>query len=295
MKPTNPTLNALLASRQFLAIDAYRITLANGTSLYYCNGQTDIKFGGQTYSSGTANGGPYFDRSANKAKITWKTGVGTDQLVIDVIPGNATVLGVPMLWAIRFGFFDGADFILYRAFMPTYGNTAAGLVLMFRGRMAEIDAGRSLTTWTVNDYRELLSQDLPRNLFAASCVNTFGDASCGVNEPSLGVNSTVTAGSSPTAINCALTQATGFFNQGKITFTSGNNDGLTYTVSSSTLAGGVNTIVPVAPLVTPPATGDTFTIFPGCDRTLGPNGCPKYANTANYRGFPYIPAPETAV
>lgn len=295
MKPSNPTLDALLRSRQFLAIDAYAITMAGGSSVYYCNGQKDIVYQSVTYASGFANGGPFFDRTDNKAKVSWKLGVGTDQLVIDVIPGQATVLGIPMLSAVRFGFFDGADFQLFRAFMPTYGNTAAGLVRMFRGRIAEVDAGRSLTTWTVNDYRELLSQPMPRNLFQPSCVNTFGDASCTINQNSFAVNGTVLAGASTASFSAAITNATGYFNQGKVKFTSGVNNGLTYSISQSTYTGTVNIITPVGPMVAAPVNGDTFTAFPGCDRTLGSGGCPKYNNTANFRGFPYIPQPETAL
>ena len=28
--------------------------------------------------------------------------------------------------------------------------------------------------------------------------------------------------------------------------------------------------------------------FPGCDRTLGPNGCPKFRNELNYGGQPTL-------
>jgi uncharacterized phage protein (TIGR02218 family) len=295
MKPTNPTLNALLASRQFYAVDLYTITLSGGAVVRYCQGQSDIVYAGNTYSAGGSTG-PYFDRTSNKSQISWKIGVGNDQLVIDVIPGSATILGQPFLTAIRCGFFDGAIFELDRAFMPTYGNTAAGLVMMFLGRVAEIDAGRSLTTWTINDFRELLSQPWPRNLFQAGCVNTFGDASCGINQNDFSANAVVLPGSTTTSILSGLTNPTDYFTAGKFIFTTGSNAGLTYSVSSYVeTATSIGVITPVAPLVIAPNVGDAFTIFAGCDRTLGPNGCPKFSNVANFRGFPYVPAPETAL
>ena len=41
--------------------------------------------------------------------------------------------------------------------------------------------------------------------------------------------------------------------------------------------------------------GDAFTIYPGCDKTLGANGCAKFANTARFKGYPFIPTSDTAV
>jgi hypothetical protein len=55
------------------------------------------------------------------------------------------------------------------------------------------------------------------------------------------------------------------------------------------------TVSLIAPFPTAPASGDAFQIYPGCDKTLDANGCAKFANTARFRGFPYVPSPETAV
>lgn len=38
-----------------------------------------------------------------------------------------------------------------------------------------------------------------------------------------------------------------------------------------------------------------FTAYPGCDKTNGSGGCAKFANTARFKGFPFVPVPETAV
>ncbi len=48
------------------------------------------------------------------------------------------------------------------------------------------------------------------------------------------------------------------------------------------------------PLQSPPAPGDTFTVYQGCDHT--PGACAgKFNNLANFRGFPYVPPPQMAV
>ena len=296
MKPTNATLNNILAQREFFSFDLYQITLGTGTILRYAQGQTDIiSSDGNLYLNGAVNG-PYFDRKDNKAKVIWRLGSGNDQLVIDVIPGNATVQGIPWLSAARAGFFDAADFILYRAFVYPFATTISPgcAVLMFRGRIAEVDCDRSLSSFTINDYRELLNQKLPRNLFASHCVNTLYDASCTVNPASFSANGTVNVGTTANVILTALPQATKFYDGGKVTFTSGQLNGMSYGVSTWVNSPpGVITLVHDMPFI--PAVGDTFTAFAGCDRTNGAGGCLKFSNLPNFRGFPYVPPPEQAV
>jgi uncharacterized phage protein (TIGR02218 family) len=294
MKPTNATLNALLATRQFFAVDLYQITLNNGTVLYYCQGQSNITYGGHTYLAGGQTG-PYFDRKDNKAKVRWVLGSGTDTLVVDVIPGSSTIFNLPFLSAVRSGIFDAADFQLYRAFMSVYGTVQTGCaVLMFRGRVAEVDADRSLATFTVNDYRELFSQQLPRNLFAASCPNSLGDATCTVNLASYTASGTALSGSEENIIYATLAAGSDYYDNGSLMFTSGLNLDISYGVSQWS-AGSPGTITLLQPTYETVNAGDTFTIVPGCDKTTGSGGCMKFNNLANFRGQPYTPAPETAL
>ncbi len=293
MKPASQALKALLASRQFYAADLYTFTLAGGGMLRYCGGDRDISAGGNRFPAG-GQSGPYFDRKDAKAKCHWKIGVEVDTLVFDVLPGSATVLGAPFLAAVRQGVFDGAELQLERAFMPTYGDTSAGTVILFAGRVAEVDAGRSVATFTVNSHLELLNLQMPRNLYQPGCVNNLGDASCAVSLASFATSGTALAGSSASVLTASLAQATGYFDQGKLTFTGGANAGLWRSVKSW-VAGSPGTLSLLAPFPNAPAAGDAFTLYPGCDKTLGTNGCAKFSNQANFRGMPYIPTPDTAV
>ena len=294
MKPTNATLNALLASRQFILARLYTITLASGTVLRYCGGDKDITSGGNTYLAGGQTG-PYIEKTAQRAMGHWAIGSGSDSIQIQILPGTSTVMGQTFLTAVRVGIFDGADFQMDYAFMSTYGTVQSGCqVTIFKGRVAEVIADRNLVVMTVNDYRELFNQNLPRNLFAASCANTLYDASCTVNPASFSESGTILAGSTATSLMANLIRATGFYDLGKLTWTSGANNGLSIGISRYVL-GTPCTITPIVPVPLTVNAGDTFTIFAGCDRTLGAGGCAKFANTANFRGEPYIPAPETAL
>lgn len=291
MKPASQALMDVLASRQFYSADLFTFTLVGGGVLRYTAGDRDIVANGYLYSSG----GPRFDRKDGRAKAHWKIGVEVDTLVFDAMPRPTDLVsGQPFLSAVRQGAFDGAELQWERAFMPGYGDTSAGTVVMFVGRVAEVDAGRSAATFSVNSHLELLGIDMPRNLYQPGCVNTLGDASCGVALGAYAVGGTAAAGSTASAILAALGQASGWFDQGKATFTSGANAGTWRTVKSW-VAGSPGTASLLAPFPNVPAPGDAFILYPGCDRTTGPNGCAKFANLANFRGFPFLPIPETAV
>jgi uncharacterized phage protein (TIGR02218 family) len=292
MKTASTALINLLATRQFYSADLYNFSLVGGGQLNYSGGDRDIVWNSVTWSSGVPNG-PFFDRKDNKAKCHWKVGVEVDTLVFDVLPGSATLSGTPFLTAVREGLFDGAELTLYRAFMPTYGNTAAGTVIMFVGRVAEIDAGRSLATFSVNSHLELLNLNMPRNLYQAGCVNALFDTSCTLSASSFAVSGTAAAGSTVNAVKAALAQASGYFALGQITFTSGANAGVSRTVQAYTQGtpGSINLITPLAAA---PSAGDTFIIYPGCDKQQSTCSA-KFNNLANFRGFPYVPENSTAV
>ncbi len=303
MKPASAALQALLATRAFAAADLYTFTLVGGGVLRYTSYDTDIAYNGNIYASGTP-GGPFFDRRDNKARCHWKRGVEVDTLSFDVVPGSATVQGAPFLSAVRQGLFDGAELELDRAFFlppapgdfpPVTIQPATGVVILFVGRVAEVDAGRSLATFNVNSHLELLNQNLPRSLYQPGCVNTLGDASCGVNLNSFSAAGTAAAGSTASIITAVVgNPLAGYFDQGKITFTTGANAGLSRTVKQCVF-GAPGTIALLAPFPVAPATGDAFALFAGCDKSLGPNGCLKFNNQPNFRGFPFVPVPETAV
>jgi len=316
MKPVIPSsdtsaLNALLATRQFYIVDLFNILLNDGTNLYYAAGDKDIIANGQTWSCGASTNGPYFQRqmsgngsnmtatgSGSRGLISQKIGTAVDTLVFDVLPGSGTVEGFSFVQAVKLGLFDGAECIMYRAFMPTYGNVSTGIVNMFTGRVVEVDCGRSLVTFNINSHLELLTQQFPRNLFQPSCLNNFGDSACTVNKAVYTVSAKASSLSTVSAIvstSSAINQTSSYYNLGTIKFTSGQNDGFSRNIKSFVAtSSGTSTINVLVPLPYVPASSDGFTIVPGCNKTL-PVCTNTYSNSSNFRGMPYIPTPETSV
>ncbi len=265
--------------------DLLTVMMLDGAIMRLTSSDIDISYNGQTFSSN----GPYFERS----KTSCKVGVQVDDLeLVFSADSTMTVAGQPFLQACRAGMLDWAIIKLERAFMASWGDTSAGTVIMFYGRVSDVKPGRTQAAVTVKGITDLLNIQMPRNTWQASCINALYDPNtCGVNRASFAVNGSVASGSSINVVQSNLTNQDGYFSQGSITFTSGALSGTSFSIKSSTLAFG--SITPMNSLPSAPAPGDTFIAYPGCDHSNGPGGCPKFSNT-RFRGMPYVPVPEMA-
>lgn len=285
MKTISPALLSLLNSAtEFLMTDLLTVTLAGGGVLRLTSADINITSGGNIFYTG-GNGYPLFTRGMTRTVI----GVEVDTLDLEFFADASTLIsGQPFLQAVRAGAFDSARIRLDRAFMQTWGDTSAGTVNLFTGRAADVQAGRMNAKFRVNSDLELLNIKMPRNLYQPPCVHTVYDSGCAANKAAFGVSGVVAAGSGVSLVNSGVSNGPGYFDLGQITFTSGVLNGATRTVKS--FSSGAFT--PINPLPSAPAIGDTFIAYPGCDNQQ--STCSgKFNNLGNFKGFPYIPVPET--
>ncbi|OYU49048.1 MAG: beta tubulin [Rhizobiales bacterium PAR1] len=129
-------------------------------------------------------------------------------------------------------------------------------------------------------------------LFTASCSAELGDNRCGVvlAAPPFRMTGTVasTDGRHKLTATAVANSVTGLFTRGTVTFTSGANAGFS-TIIKDHRAGGE--LVLWQGLVRELAPGDGFSVTAGCDKRFAT--CrDRFANAANFRGFPFMPAPE---
>lgn len=284
MKPASPALIALLNSdTQFTMVDLYTFTLVGGTVLRYSAAPTALVVNGFKFAWG-----PKFERSKTKTVI----GTQVDELDIKIYPETTDLIGAtPWLQAAWQGQLDGALLQLERAFMPTYGDTSAGTVILFVGRISDIDCSRTGIDMKCRSHLELLNIQMPRRLWQNSCTHVFGDAMCQFDRTSLQASFACQDGSTETEIVSRVNPTPqGLYAQGTITGLSGANAGYTRTI----MAMSNGTVMVKLAFLSPPATGDQFQLLPGCDRTIAT--CTNVFNNAiHFGGFPYIPTPETAV
>jgi len=287
MKRASAALVALLAgSEQFIMADLYTFTLAGtlagGSVLRYSAAPTAVSANGHTYALG-----PKFERSKTKVVV----GTQVDELDVRVYPEPTDLIGaLPFLEAAWQGQLDGALLQLDRAFMPAYGDTTPGTVVLFAGRISDIDCSRTGIDIRCRSHLELLNIQMPRRLWQASCTHIFGGPMCQFDRASLGLTFSAATGATQTVITNAPSSATPFA-LGTITGVTGANTGYSRTIAA--FASGATVTVKLAFLF-PVAPGDQFELLPGCDRTTAT--CANIFNNAvNFGGFPYMPTPETAV
>lgn len=298
MKPSTPQLNALLATRQFGVADLYTFSLVGGTLLRYTSYACDILWDGDTYSCGGMSG-PFLERAGEGASVRWGRGLEVQSIEFSIVPGAAQINSVGFAAAVRNGVFDGADVLLSRAYFATPATNIipalepVGVLDLFRGNVGDINpAGRSMMRFQVGSYIERLNTNLPRNLYQPGCLNTLFDTACTLVAADFDVAGTVGVGSTAAVVRATLGEATGYFDLGKIVFTSGLNNGYVRMVKTYTV-GAPGSIAVLYPLPSIPQAGDTFTIYPGCDKLQGTCET-KFNNLPQFRATPYVPQPELA-
>ena len=291
MKPASPALIAYLnaaraaADAQFLFADAFTFTLRSALILRYTN--ADVTF--------AYNGASYLANSVLIDGLKYRASVGLEvdqqQITIAALSTDTITGGAPFLQALRDGAFDGCEIERDRVFFSDrIGGAAVGAVILFKGRLGTVDQiGRTSAKLTVNSDLVLLDIDMPHNIYQPTCLHTLYDSGCTLVKNAFGGNGAVGLGSTASVINWS--GASGNFQQGSITFTSGVNAGVTANVNA--VAAGTSLTLGY-PLQSASAPGDTFTVYYGCDHT--PGTCQsKFNNLANFRGFPYVPPPQMAV
>lgn len=287
MKTASPELIALLGSTsQFLMADLFSITLQTGTVLNYTTADTNITVDSQVFSAH----GPLIKRGQVRTVL----GLEVDTLDMRVMASydnsSHTMDDAPFVEAALKGYLDGATVVLKRAFLSAWTASPIGTVVLFSGRVSDVSGSRTEVRITVKSDIELLNIKQPRNLYQASCLHTVYDAGCLASKPALTVSGQVT-GSNGTGqwLQSNVSNAAGWFDQGVITFNSGPNAGIKRTVKS--FSSGQFWFA--LPLAHTPLVGDTFTVFPGCDKTQTTCSA-KFSNLSHFRGYPYIPIAETA-
>lgn len=283
MKNATPELQAFLqTARTCVKPDLFTLTLKGGTVLRYTDAGVPVTFGLTTWFMGPG---------IKRGSISNKRGIEVGNLEMTFYPRSVDLIGgVPFIPFVRAGGLDGATVLVETGFGPIWSQIV-GKLIKFSGRVTSITniSGTEVTV-QVSSWLELLNQNMPRNLVQPPCLHTLFDAGCGLDKTDWAVNGSVVTSGGFSAFVTDLGEADGYFDQGTMVFTSGANAGQIRTIRSQVGAG----VSVVLPLPAEPQPGDDFTAYPGCDRTKETCAA-KFDNLLRYRGFKYVPTPETSV
>jgi uncharacterized phage protein (TIGR02218 family) len=275
MKNVSTQLRALINLEGVNLCRLWTITLVNGEVLRFTDLNVSINYAGNRYAAN-----PGVTVSAIQTELN---GGPSDAEINFTL--NDLFLTKEMA---RRGSLDRAQINVIQI---DYLNPTVGNVPLFVGIVREVDLddpGRC--TLSVGGTLMLLDVRLIER-YSETCRNALGDARCGIDIETLGVDFTVAEvaprGGWFTAFE--LTQATGFWQMGKVIFNSGNSTGQTYEIGSfaqDDVAGKAFFLLKTRFKVEP---GDTGRIYPGCNKYIGADCFTRFNNVRNFRGEPFVP------
>lgn len=268
MKSIGTNMQAHLAGEVTSLATCWKITRSDSTVLGFTDHSKDVVVDGVTYVAET---GFTPTAQANSA------GLSVDNADIEGVLDASAITEADILAGLY-------DFAEIQVFQVNYEALEDGRIVLRTGTLGEVTLRNGRFTAEVRGISQPLQQTMGA-LFSPSCRARFADGRCKVNAASYTVTTSVTAALSRQEFTAsALTQASGYFAQGKVVFSSGANAGLSMEVKG--FAGGVVTLA--LPMPYGIAVDDAFSITAGCDKTLS-TCISRFSNAINFRGEPHVP------
>jgi len=280
MKSLSPALQAHLDEGTTTLAWCWRITRADGVS-----------FGFTDHDRALSYDGIDFDPESGFTASEVRTGA---DLSVDAQDAEGVLSSDRITETdILDGRWDNAEVELWRV---NWADTSQR-VLMRRGAIGQVRRGRVAFVAEVRSLAHVLGQTVGRT-FQAGCDAALGDARCGVNLEAAAFRGTgaVTDLLRDRAFTASGLSAfaTGLFIHGTVEWTSGANAGRRAEVLAHDRVDGLAVLTLLEAPVRAVAEGDTFAVRAGCDKRIATCST-KFANTANFRGFPHIPGQDAVL
>jgi uncharacterized phage protein (TIGR02218 family) len=280
MKSLSPELQAHLDAGTTTLSWCWRITRADGAVFGFTDHDRTLDFGGTMFE-------PESGLTASEVRA------GSD-LAVDAQDAQGVLTSDRITETdILDGRWDNAEVELWRV---NWADTSQR-VLMRRGAIGQIRRGRLAFVAEMRSQAHVLGQTVGR-MFQATCDATLGDARCRVNldTPSFKGTGAVIDLLRDRAFTASGLGgfAAGWFAFGTVTWTSGINTGRRAEVLSHDLVDGIAILTLLEAPVRPIVESDAFVIRAGCDKRIATCAA-KFANVANFRGFPHIPGQDAVL
>jgi len=272
MKNISTGMKAVLAAPVSSLATCWKLTRTDGTVMGFTSSDSDLVFGGVTYVAATG-----ISPSATAESV----GLKVDNLEIESILNSSHITDSDL----EAGLYD---FAKIEIFQLDTTDLALGKNPLKTGTLGNVKMGRESF---VSEIRGLAQKytNIITNDYSPICRVNLGTTKCGIDLAPLTVTGAVTNVIDAHTFETDLVAADDYFTYGLITFTSGNNSTYRMEVKDFLAAAGTITLfLPMAGIVVP---GDTFAIYPGCNKTFGVCVA-KFNNAINFRGEPSVPGTD---
>lgn len=275
---TIPTdLAAHLAGEVTTTCHCWKVSLRDGTVLGFTEHDEALTFGGVSFLAASGFQASESDSETGLAASSGEVAGGFSSEAVDEAD-------------LASGRYDGAKVEL---FLVNWQNSQQHVLLKMR-EIGEVTRAGGAFRAELRSFAHRLSQPQGR-VYGRRCDAALGDVRCGVNLGAFrGSGVVVSVDHMGRMMVSGLSGfAEGFFRQGRLTFTGGDNAGKSFDLDDHALRDAVAELSFWLPLDVAPKPGDIFTVTAGCDKTF--TACKaKFANHLNFRGFPHVPGSDFA-
>jgi uncharacterized phage protein (TIGR02218 family) len=254
----------------------WKIVRRDGAALGFTDHDAPVAFAGLVFEAATG-----FTASEVQSTL----GLAVDNLTVTGALSSAA-LNESDLAA---GLYDNASVEIWRVNWSSPDQR----VLMRKGSLGEVKRGKTGFQAEVRGLAHILNQPVGR-AYGHSCDADLGDARCkAAITPANGIIARL-SDARRFIVSGLGAYADGWFADGKLTFTSGANAGRAMEVKRHAVAAGAVSIELWQAMSEAVAPGDAFAVTPGCDKQFATCKA-KFANAANFRGFPYMPGNDVVL
>lgn len=278
MKSISPALAAHLAGGATTLCHCWKLRRRDGAMTGFTDHDRDLAFDGLVFEAAAGLSASAIETSA---------GLAVDNLdVVGALTSERLNDG-----DLAAGLYDDAAIEIWRV----NWQAVAERVLLRKGNLGEVSRGALGFSAEVRGLAHRLNQPVGR-LFQFTCDADLGDARCGLDIQTLTATGTILAAQENRIFTVSGIDgfAEGWFERGRLAFTSGANAGAGMEVKFHAPRPGGATVELWQPMARDVAAGDTFDLTAGCDKLF--STCrDKFSNAVNFRGFPHMPGNDFVV
>lgn len=279
MRTIAPALAAALAAETMTLSRCWKITRRDGVTLGFTNHDRDLTVDGQIYAALTGVEGTQI-----QSEFGFAVGGGE-------IAGALSSQGL-LEADLAKGLWDGAqvEIILVNWQSP------ADWLLLDKGILGDIRRQANAFTAELRGLAHALDEERGA-IYSAHCRAVLGDSACGIdleNPQWAHTGTLLTAADAHTVASTASAHAAGLFTNGRLQWLTGANAGASQDICAHEINGSVMILKFWNASPAQAAPGDQFRAYAGCDKQF--STCrDRFANAANFRGFPHMPGNDYLV
>jgi uncharacterized phage protein (TIGR02218 family) len=268
MKTLSSGLQTHLQSETTTLATCWKLTRKDTTVLGFTDHDRDLVVSGTTYKASTG-----FSPTA----IASSDSLSVDNLDVEGMLSSGSVTDADIVA----GKYDFAEI---EVFMVNWNDLTQGTIPLRKGWLGEVTFQHHQFVAEVRGLTQRLSTNIGQ-VYSPGCRAQFGDSRCQISLAAHTVTGTITSVQNNQIIkDSGRAESAGIFNYGKITFTTGQCQGLSSEIKDY-LVGSLTLVTPMPQILT---AGDQYSLVKGCDKNFAT--CKgTYNNAVNFRGEPHVP------